>query len=121
MKRFLAGILSAVLIIGSIPVYGAENQEIAPQAENIQNTELQQSPEESDHGDSLGDAEGAVEENNPEESDNSIRNPEEIPAVHWRTDGRTTEKRNRRGILWRNAAKDSLQGKRSGERTAPNR
>ena len=81
MKRFLAGILSAVLIIGSIPVYGAENQEIAPQAENIQNTELQQSPEESDHGDSLGDAEGAVEENNPEESDNSIRNPEEIPAV----------------------------------------
>ena len=81
MKRFLAGILSAVLIIGSIPVYGAENQEIAPQAENIQNTELQQSPEESDHGDSLGDAEGAVEENNPEEGDNSIRNPEEIPAV----------------------------------------
>ena len=29
----------------------------------------------------MGDAEGAVEENNPEEGDNSIRNPEEIPAV----------------------------------------
>lgn len=81
MKRFLAGILSAVLIIGSIPVYGAENQEIAAQAENIQNTELLQSSEESDHGDSFGDAESAVEENNPEEGDNSIQNPEEIPAV----------------------------------------
>ena len=81
MKRFLAGILSAVLIIGSIPVYGAENQEIAAQDENIQNTELLQGSEESDHGDSFGDAESAVEENNPEEGDNSIQNPEEIPAV----------------------------------------
>ena len=32
MKRFLAGILSAVLLMGSIPVYGAQDMGISPEA-----------------------------------------------------------------------------------------
>ena len=43
MKRFLAGILSAVLLMGSIPVYGAQDMGISPEAGySVEGTELSQ-------------------------------------------------------------------------------
>ena len=43
MKRFLAGILSAVLLMGSIPVYGAQDMGISPEAVySVEGTELSQ-------------------------------------------------------------------------------
>ena len=46
MKRFLAGILSAVLLMGSIPVYGAQDMGISPEAGySVEGTELSQTEE----------------------------------------------------------------------------
>ena len=79
MKRFLAGILSAVLLMGSIPVYGAQDMGISPEAGySVEGTELSQT-EEALSGENVPQetADTSQEENSGEDPK---ENPEETTA-----------------------------------------
>ena len=79
MKRFLAGILSAVLLMGSIPVYGAQDMGISPEAGySVEGTELSQT-EEALSGENVPQ-ETADTSNEENVEENQKENTEETPA-----------------------------------------
>ena len=78
MKRFLAGILSAVLLMGSIPVYGAQDMGISPEAGySVEGTELSQTEEALSGETALQET---ADTSNEENVEDSKENTEETPA-----------------------------------------
>lgn len=78
MKRFLAGILSAVLLMGSIPVYGAQDMGISPEAGySVEGTELSQT-EEALSGENV--PQETADTSNEENVEDLKENTEETPA-----------------------------------------
>ena len=79
MKRFLAGILSAVLLMGSIPDYGAQDMGISPETGySVEGTELSQT-EEALSGENILQ-ETADTSNEENAGEDSKENTEETPA-----------------------------------------